>query len=93
MSGGAIALGGQVLLVFNQRRYAGINRMNIAQAGDIVMDGDMNATGRAYLAQLAGGAVSVGMTTSYVAGRLQYSGAGCHRLCCKRPERLHVHRP
>ena len=67
VSGGAIALGGQVLLVFNRSdAYAGINRMNIAQAGDIVMDGDMNATGRAYLAQLAGGAVSVGMTTSYV---------------------------
>ena len=35
----AIALGGQVLLVFNRSdAYAGINRKNIAQAGAIVMD-------------------------------------------------------
>ena len=67
ITGGAIAVTPQVLLVFNRTdAYAGINRINVEAAGKIAIDGYLDANAKSYVAQLTGAAVAVGVVVTYV---------------------------
>ncbi len=66
VTGGAVGVTAQVLLVFNTANlFAGLDRVNV-NAGSVTIDSAFHASGRAYVASLTGGAVAVGMVISTV---------------------------
>jgi len=67
VAGGAVAVKGNALLVFNNTvAYAAINKMPVKAAGNINVDAYMNSQADSFLAANTGGAVAVGVTVSYV---------------------------
>ena len=67
VAGGAIAVNGNVLLVFNNTvAYAAINKMPVTATGDINVDAYMNSNANSFLGAATVGAVAVGVTVSYV---------------------------